>query len=82
MLNVTDRRNDTILPETFEPYSISTLFSMSGMPTNDWYSGIQVRGWGTNYTAWSLVGPSSTGNTNNRLYYRDGIADSWATWWY
>lgn len=81
MLNVTDRRNDTILPETFEPYSISTLFSMSGMPTNDWYSGIQVRGWGTNYTAWSLVGPSSTGNTNNRLYYRDGIADSWAIWW-
>lgn len=81
MLNVTDRRNDTILPETFEPYSISTLFSMSGMPTNDWYSGIQVRGWGTNYTAWSLVGPSSNGNTNNRLYYRDGIADSWAIWW-
>lgn len=81
MLNVTDRRNDTILPETFEPYSISTLFSMSGMPTNDWYSGIQVRGWGTNYTAWSLVGPSSTDNTNNRLYYRDGIADSWAIWW-
>lgn len=81
MLNVTDRRNDTILPETFEPYSISTLFSMSGMPTNDWYSGIQVRGCGTNYTAWSLVGPSSTGNTNNRLYYRDGIADSWAIWW-
>lgn len=81
MLNVTDRRNDTILPETFEPYSISTLFSMSGMPTNDWYSGIQVRGWGTNYTAWSLVGPSSNGNTNNRLYYRDGKGSSWATDW-
>lgn len=81
MLNVTDRRNDTILPETFEPYSISTLFSMSGMPTNDWYSGIQVRGWGTNHTAWSLVGPSSTGNTNNRLYYRDGKGSSWATDW-
>jgi hypothetical protein len=81
MLNVTDRRNDTILPETSEPYSISTLFSMSGMPTNDWYSGIQVRGWGTNYTAWSLVGPSSNGNTNNRLYYRDGIANNWSTDW-
>lgn len=81
MINVTDRRNDTILPETFEPYSISTLFSMSGMPTNDWYSGIQVRGWGTNYTAWSLVGPSSNGNTNNRLYYRDGKGSSWATDW-
>ena len=81
MINVTDRRNDTILPETSEPYSISTLFSMSGMPTNDWYSGIQVRGWGKGYVTWELVGPSSVNNTNNRLYYRDGEGSSWATDW-
>lgn len=81
MLNVTDRRNITVLPTTTEPYSIATIFSQSSMPSTNWWSGIQVRGWGEGYTTWSLVGPSSTNNTNNRLYYRDGLGSSWATSW-
>lgn len=81
MINVTDRRDITVLPTTTEPYSIATLFHQSGMPSSNWWSGLQVRGWGEGYVTWSLVGPSSTNNTNNRLYYRDGLGSNWATNW-
>lgn len=54
---------------------------MSGMPSSNWWSGIHVKGWGEGYATWELVGPSSTDNTNNRLYYRDGKGSSWATDW-
>lgn len=81
MINVTDRRDITVLPTTTEPYSIATLFHKSGMPSSNWWSGLQVRGWGEGFVTWSLVGPSSTNNTNNRLYYRDGLGSNWATNW-
>ena len=80
-LRVIDRRNDTILPTSYDNYNISGLFHMSGMPSSNWWSGIHVKGWGEGYTTWELVGPSSTDNTNNRLYYRDGKGSSWATDW-
>lgn len=80
-LRVIDRRNDTILPTSYDNYSISGLFHISGMPSSNWWSGIHVKGWGEGYATWELVGPSSTDNTNNRLYYRDGKGSSWATDW-
>lgn len=80
-LRVIDRRNDTILPTSYDNYNISGLFHMSGMPSPNWWSGIHVKGWGEGYATWELVGPSSTDNTNNRLYYRDGKGSSWATDW-
>lgn len=80
-LRVIDRRNDTILPTSYDNYNISGLFHMSGMPSSNWWSGIHVKGWGEGYATWELVGPSSTDNTNNRLYYRDGKDSSWATDW-
>ena len=80
-LRVIDRRNDTVLPTSYDNYNISGLFHMSGMPSSNWWSGIHVKGWGEGYATWELVGPSSTDNTNNRLYYRDGKGSSWATDW-
>ncbi|WP_407322685.1 hypothetical protein VVD37_15665 [Bacteroides fragilis] len=80
-LRVIDRRNDTILPTSYDNYNISGLFHMSGMPSSNWWSGIHVKGWGEGYATWELVGPSSTDNINNRLYYRDGKGSSWATDW-
>jgi len=80
-LRVIDRRNDTILPTSYDNYNISGFFHMSGMPSSNWWSGIHVKGWGEGYATWELVGPSSTDNTNNRLYYRDGKGSSWATDW-
>lgn len=80
-LRVIDRRNDTILPTSYDNYNISGFFHMSGMPSSNWWSGIHVKGWGEGYATWELVGPSSINNTNNRLYYRDGKGSSWATDW-
>ena len=57
-LRVIDRRNDTILPTSYDNYNISGLFHMSGMPSSNWWSGIHVKGWGEGYATWELVGPS------------------------
>lgn len=78
---VIDRRNETILPSSLEPYSISTFFIAGGnMPDVNWWSGIHVRGWGEGYCAWELAGPSSTNNTAYGLRYRTGIGDTWGAW--
>ena len=42
-LRVIDRRNDTILPTSYDNYNISGLFHMSGMPSSNWWSGIHVK---------------------------------------
>lgn len=79
---VTDRRSETPAPNSYEEHNISAFFNASnGMPDGNWWSGFHVRGWGDGYATWELVGPSSTDNTNNRLYYRDGKGSSWATDW-
>lgn len=81
-IKVIDRRSTTILPSSLGNEEINTFFNAGGnMPDGNWWSGIHVRGWGEGYCAWELVGPSSTDNTNNRLYYRDGKGSSWATDW-
>lgn len=81
-LVVIDRRADNPTPASYEIKTITTFFNASnGMPSSNWWSGIHVKGWGEGYATWELVGPSSTDNTNNRLYYRDGKGSSWATDW-
>ena len=80
-LNIIDRRNETISTNTLEEYTISSYFAMSGVPTNDWWSVINVKGWNHSYTSWQLAGPSSTSNTRNHLHYRDGNSGGWSTAW-
>lgn len=80
-LNIIDRRNEVISTNTLAEYTISSYFAMSGVPTNDWWSVINVKGWNHSYTSWQLAGPSSTSNTRNHLYYRDGNGSGWATGW-
>lgn len=83
-LQVIDRRSEVPKPNSYESHNISAFFNMAksnGMPDDNWWSGFHVRGWGDGYATWELVGPSSTDNTNNRLYYRDGKGSSWATDW-
>lgn len=80
-LHVIDRRDDTILPSNLEYRTISTFFRAGGnMPDGNWWSGIQVNGWGEGYCAWELAGPSSTNNTAYNLRYRTGIGDTWGDW--
>lgn len=80
-LHVIDRRDDTILPSNLAHRTISTFFKAGGnMPDGNWWSGIQVNGWGKGYCAWELAGPSSTNNTAYNLRYRTGIGDTWGDW--
>lgn len=78
---VQDKRDDTILPSSYEPYSVTTFFKAGGnMPDGNWWSGFHVRGWVDGYCTWELVGPSSTNNTAYNLRYRTGIGDTWGAW--
>lgn len=80
-LVVIDRRNTTMLPTTFEDNTISTFFNLQSTPTNNWWSGIAVKGWSGEYGVWMLAGPAAGDNAGNRLYYRDGNHSNWATDW-
>lgn len=80
-LVVIDRRNTTMLPTTFEDNTISTFFNLQSTPTDNWWSGIAVKGWSGEYGVWMLAGPAAGDNAGNRLYYRDGNHSNWATDW-
>lgn len=80
-LHVVDRRNTVMLPTTFEDNTISTFFNLQSAPTNNWWSGIAVKGWSGEYVVWMLAGPAAGDNAGNRLYYKDGNHSNWATDW-
>lgn len=80
-LHVIDRRNTVMLPTTFEDNTISTFFNVQSTPTNNWWSGIAVKGWSGEYGVWMLAGPAAGDNAGNRLYYKDGNHSNWATDW-
>lgn len=80
-LHVIDRRDTVMLPTTFEDKTISTFFNLQSTPTNNWWSGIAVKGWSGEYGVWMLAGPAAGDNAGNRLYYKDGNHSNWATDW-
>nr|DAI06325.1 MAG TPA: Peptidase [Crassvirales sp.] len=80
-LHVIDRRNTVMLPTTFEDNTISTFFNVQSTPTNNWWSGIAIKGWSGEYGVWMLAGPAAGDNAGNRLYYKDGNHSNWATDW-
>lgn len=80
-LHVIDRRDIVMLPTTFEDNTISTFFNLQSTPTNNWWSGIAVKGWSGEYGVWMLAGPAAGDNAGNRLYYKDGNHSNWATDW-
>lgn len=80
-LHVIDRRNTVMLPTTFEDNTISTFFNLQSTPTNNWWSGIAVKGWSGEYGVWMLAGPAAGDNAGNRLYYKDGNHSNWVTDW-
>ena len=70
-----------MLPTTFEDNTISTFFNLQSTPTNNWWSGIAVKGWSGEYGVWMLAGPAAGDNAGNRLYYKDGNHSNWTTDW-
>lgn len=79
-ITVVDKRDEVIYPSSFQERGVTSYFSMQGTPTNQWYSILSLKGWTSNYGTWQLAGPSSTDNTNNRPYYRDGKQTTWNAW--
>lgn len=80
-LQIEDNRDVTMLPNNMGPTTLRTFFNANNMPTSDWYSGIHISGWVTNYTAWELCGPSSNNTTTaSSLYFRSGKDSTWNSW--
>ena len=79
-IDVNDLRDIDLVPNYFSPKSITSFFSMTGMPTAVWYAGINVNGWTSDYNSWQLVANSSNDNSNGNLYLRTGKGSTWNGW--
>lgn len=80
-LQIEDNRDVTMLPNNMGQTTLRTFFNANNMPTSDWYSGIHISGWVTNYAAWELCGPSSNNTTTaSSLYFRSGKDSTWNSW--
>lgn len=80
-LQIEDNRDVTMLPNNMGRTTLRTFFNANNMPTSDWYSGIHISGWVTNYAAWELCGPSSNNTTTaSSLYFRSGKDSTWNSW--
>lgn len=82
-LKTVDRRDQVMLPATFENGALGTYFTIQDTPYGNWRSTIFVKGWSSDYATWELTGPSHNNDTkaNERLYYRYGFNSSWKTSW-
>lgn len=81
-INVIDVRGTNWAPnsDTFADKSAKFIFNSTGTPTSTWYSGMHIEGWTKkDYQAWELVSGAST-SLNGKLYYRNGIGDTWQSW--
>lgn len=77
ILPVNDIRSTASNPSQFAEKSLTSWFNNTGLPTSAWYSGIVVKGLTSAHSAWELFSHSSTGNSDNKLYFRTGIDDAW-----
>ncbi|MGL4523812.1 MAG: tail fiber domain-containing protein [Bacilli bacterium] len=77
-LRVLDVRGEVRNPNFFDNQRLTAWFNNEGMPNREWYSGITVKGWESNYVSWQLFSSSHTNTTaDNRLYFRAGNNSSW-----
>ena len=76
-LPINDIRGEVRQPSYFTGKTLTSWFNNTGLPTSSWYSGIHVKGWEGSYNSWELFSNSSTGASDNRLYFRTGLGDSW-----
>ena len=82
-LKIHDVRGTNHLPNssTYPEKYITAWFNNTGTPDSSWWSGITVKGWTSDYSAWQLCSYSSTGTANNYgLYVRNGVSSGWGSW--
>lgn len=80
-LLIEDTRNTALYPNNVGSNILKAIFTNNMMPTSDYWGGIHVHGWSSDYSSWELVGYN--GNVDvptNGLYFRTGILSTWNSW--
>lgn len=76
-----DTRNTALYPNNVGTTVLRAIFTNNMMPTSDYWGGIHVHGWATDYSSWELVGYNGNGGVPTRgLYFRTGILSTWNSW--
>lgn len=80
-LLIEDTRNTALYPNNVGSNILKAIFTNNMMPTSDYWGGIHVHGWSTNYSSWELVGYNGNGGVPTKgLYFRTGILSTWNSW--
>lgn len=80
-LLIEDTRNTALYPNNEEIRVLRAIFTNNIMPTSDYWGGIHVHGWSTDYSSWELVGYNGNGDVPTKgLYFRTGILSTWNSW--
>lgn len=76
-----DTRNTALYPNNVGTQVLRAIFTNNIMPTSDYWGGIHVHGWSTDYSSWELVGYNGNGDVPTKgLYFRTGILSTWSSW--
>lgn len=76
-----DTRNTALYPNNIGTQVLRAIFTNNIMPTSDYWGGIHVHGWSTDYSSWELVGYNGNRNVPTKgLYFRTGILSTWNSW--
>lgn len=80
-LLIEDTRNTALYPNNVGSRILKAIFTNNMMPTSDYWGGIHVHGWSSDYSSWELVGYNGNGGVpTNGLYFRTGILSTWNSW--
>lgn len=80
-LLIEDTRNTALYPNNVGSKILKAIFTNNIMPTSDYWGGIHVHGWSTDYSSWELVGYNGNGDIPTKgLYFRTGILSTWKSW--
>lgn len=76
-----DTRDTALYPNNVGTNVLRAIFTNNMMPTSNYWGGIHVHGWSTDYSSWELVGYNGNGDVpTNGLYFRTGILSTWNSW--
>lgn len=76
-----DTRNTALYPNNIGTQVLRAIFTNNIMPTSDYWGGIHVHGWSTDYSSWELVGYNGINDVPTKgLYFRTGILSTWNSW--
>lgn len=80
-LSIQDTRDTALYPNNVGTNVLRAIFTNNIMPTSDYWGGIHVHGWSTDYSSWELVGYNGNGGVPTKgLYFRTGILSTWNSW--